>query len=77
MDNRLYDLYCIPENVLPQDLHILDLREHCVHLDERVRELMAGLPEEQRQLLESYMDTRDELEFQSVKMALRLGKKHG
>ena len=52
----------------------MDLAEACAHMEERVRALIVKLPVKDRELLESYLDIRDELEFQSVKMALRFSK---
>ena len=74
MDKRLIDLYQIPQSSLPQDIYLMDLAEECAHMEERVRALMVKLPARERELLESYLDIRDELEFQSVKTALRFSK---
>lgn len=74
MDNRLTDLYQIPEHVLPQDIYLSDLSEQCARLEERVRVIAGRLPPKERQVLESYLDIRDELEFQSVKVAMQFGK---
>ncbi|MBR7178394.1 MAG: hypothetical protein IKD27_02605 [Oscillospiraceae bacterium] len=74
MDSRLKDLYTIPHHVVEQDIYLLDLSEHCAVLEEKVRILAAALPMEQRSLIEAYLDIRDELEFQSVKIAMRFGK---
>ena len=52
----------------------MDLAEECAHMEERVRAWMRKLPAAERELLESYLDIRDELEFQSVKTALRFSK---
>lgn len=74
MNEKLADLYQIPEQSLPQDMYLLDLAEHCAHLEARVRVLAERLPDAERELLESYLDIRDELEYQSVKLALRFSK---
>ena len=74
MDERLYDLYRISQNSLPQDIYLMDLAEECAHMEERVRAMMVGLQARDRELMESYLDIRDELEFQSVKTALRFSK---
>ena len=74
MDERLRDLYNIPQNCLPQDIYLMDLAEECAHMEERVRALLNRLPACDRELLESYLDIRDELEFQSIKTALRFSK---
>ena len=74
MDERLNDLYRLPQQSLPQDIYLMDLAEECAHMEERLRAFMIRLPASDRELLESYLDIRDELEFQSVKTALRFGK---
>ena len=74
MDERLADLYHIPEYVLPQDLYLVDLSEQCSRLEERVRAIASRLPRKERKIMEAYLDIRDELEFQSVKVAMQFGK---
>lgn len=75
MDSRLRDLYTLPDLQMEQEIYLLDLSEQCAYLEERLRYWMETLPEQQKQLLESYIAARDELEFQSVKRALRFGKR--
>ncbi|MGN0999863.1 MAG: hypothetical protein ACI4PO_09950 [Faecousia sp.] len=74
MEERLKVLYRIPEKVLPQDVYLQDLAEQCAGLETRVRDIMEGLPAHDRQVPESYPDMRDELEYQTVKTALRFSK---
>ncbi len=74
MNERLYDIYRIPKQSSPQDLYLLDLAEQCAHLEIRVHKLMEGLTESDRETLKSYLDIRDELEYQSVKTALKFSK---
>ena len=76
MDSRLKDLYTIPERVVGQDSYLLDLSEQCAVFEERVRNIAYILPENQRQTIEAYLDIRDELEFQSIKVAMQYGKNH-
>ena len=75
MDTRLRDLYTLPEKKDVQEIYLQDLSIQCANLEERVRYLMESMPIQQRQLLENYIAARDELEFQSVKRALRFGKR--
>lgn len=75
MENRLRVLYTLPDVQLEQDIYLLDLSEQCAHLEERLHGWMATLPQEQQLLLKSYIAARDELEFQSVKRALRMKNK--
>ena len=74
MDDRLKDLYTIPSHVVEQDIYLLDLSEQCAVLEERLRGVACGLLGNQRQIIEAYIEIRDELEFQSVKAAMRFGK---
>ena len=76
MDGRLKDLYAIPERVVEQDVYLLDLSEQYAAFEERVRNIAYILPENQRQTIEAYLDIRDELEFQSIKVAMQYGKNH-
>lgn len=74
MNERLKDLYWMAEDVSPQDVYLLDLVEQCAHMEMRVREMMEKCSVHDRQILECYLDLRDELEFQTVKTALRYSK---
>lgn len=74
MEERLKELYRIPEKVLPQDSYLQDLAEQCANLEARVLDMMENLSTHDRQVLESYLDMRDELEYQTVKTALRFSK---
>ena len=74
MDSRLKNLYTIPNHVVEQDLYLVDLSEQCSRLEEQVRAIVSRLPRKQQQIMEAYLDIRDELEFQSVKVAMRFGK---
>ena len=74
MKDRLKDLYWVAADVSPQDIYLQDLAEQCAHMEMRVRELMENLSMHDRQILESYLELRDELEFQTVKTALRYSK---
>lgn len=74
MDDRLKNLYTIPERVVVQDIHLLDLSEQCAVLEDRVRGIARMLPQWERMTIEDFLDLRDELEFQSVKVAMQYGK---
>ena len=74
MDGRLNELYTIPEHVVEQDIYLLDLSEQCAVLEEQVRTLARTLPPKQRSTIEAFLDIRDELEFQTVKIAMQYGK---
>ncbi len=70
MEKRLQDLYALP----PQDSYLLELVENCGRLEWQITELAERLPDQDRMLLMAYMELRDELEFQSVKRALKFRK---
>ena len=76
VDERLVDFYHLSEIETFEDVHLQTLRENCAVLEESVRDMLQRLPDADCQILEAYMDMRDELEFQTVKTALRWGKKH-
>ena len=74
MNERLYDLYHIPSHILPQEVYLMDLAEQCANLEAHVRELAVKLSARDRKMLVGYLELRDELEYQSVKTALRFSK---
>lgn len=76
MDQRLESLYELPNAADYEDVCLQALRERCITLEYQLRELSDSLPEHDRQIIEAYLDIRDELEFESVKTALRWGKRH-
>ena len=76
MDERMRMLYSNPEDS-EQEICLLIMREQCDTLEERIRqEVLPILPQAKRELTELYMEIRDEMEFQTVKAALRIGKRH-
>ncbi len=76
MDSRLYDLYKLPQDLSEQEIYLQDLAYHCACLEEQVRRIMESLSAADCSVLEDYLDTRNELVFQSVKRALKIGKRH-
>jgi hypothetical protein len=76
MDQRLEYLYQVPDISDFEDICLQTLRESSASLESQLRELIDRLPEHDRQIIEAYLDIRDELEFQTVKTALRYGKRH-
>ena len=74
MDQRLAQLCDMPYPYDEQNQFLFELREEC----QRLEYLLLDAAEDTSQLkmlLGSYIAARDELEFQSVKAALRFGKK--
>ena len=75
MNERIRDLYAIPNITEQEDVCLQTLLEHCIVLEEQLRELSEKLSDHERQIVEAYLDARNEMEFQTVKIALRWGKK--
>lgn len=76
VDDRIIDLYKLPDIGEYEDIHLLTLREQCEVLEQQLRQMLPDLPERYQQKMTSYLDLRDELEVQTVKAALRWGKRH-
>lgn len=54
-----------------------ELLIQCEELERRVMEILDTLPEQDRASIEGYFLARDELEFQTVRLAYLNGKKIG
>ena len=76
MVEQITDLYKLPNIADYEDLHLLTLSEHCAVLEEQVYAIARSMPETQRHILEAYIHTRDDLETETFKTALRWGKQH-
>ena len=76
MEEKIKDLYRLPDIDKYEDIHLLTLSENCAMLEDQVRKLIQTLPEQNRLLIEDYIRTRDDLEFETFKTALRWGKLH-
>lgn len=76
LDEQIADLYKQPDIEKYEDLHLLDLSESCAMLEDRVHTIAQSLPDRQRQVIEAYISTRNDLEVETVKTALRWGKRH-
>ncbi len=76
MDPRLSDLYKLPQDLAEQDIYLQDLAAHCAHLENRVLGILDSLCPDDRAVIEDYIEARNELEYQSVKRALKIGKAH-
>ena len=76
MEEKIKDLYLLPDIDRYEDIHLITLSEQCAALEMRVLELSQSLPESKRQVIEDYIRTRDDLEFETFKTALRWGKLH-
>ena len=58
------------------DLDLLALAEECAVLEERVYAMLDRLSPGDRELLQDYLDTRNDLEQASLRAALRWGMPH-
>lgn len=74
MNVSIRDLYGMPSVSEYDDICLQSLRENCLVLEERLRELIERLSDCDRQLIEAYLDIREELELQTVKILLQWGK---
>ena len=70
------DIYRLPDISEHEDLKLQTLMENCSVLEARLYEIVERLPEYERQIFEAYLDMRNDLEVETVKAALRLGKRH-
>lgn len=75
MVKRMESLYEFADFSQMRDLALLELSEHCAILENQIADYLETIPEEERYLLESYLEVRDELEFYHVKTALQAGKR--
>lgn len=76
MNAKVADLYNAPNIEKCEDIHLLTLSEACSVLEDRVYAIARKLPEKDRQVIEDYISTRNDLEVETVKTALRWGKRH-
>lgn len=77
MEDRLAELYHLPDITEFENVHLLTLRKHCASLEEKLYGVLERISDQDRQIIGAYIDMRDELELQSVKAALRWGKSCG
>ena len=76
MHEDILNIYRLPDIAQYQDVDLLMLSEQCAVLEEKVYAIAAGLPEDQRLRIEEYVRIRNDLEAETFKTALRLGKRH-
>jgi len=76
MDKRIVDLYKLPNIEKYEDIHLLTLSESCARLEEQVYEIAKHLTNKNRKIIETYISTRNDLEIETFKTALRWGKQH-
>lgn len=76
MDGQVKDLYKLPNISQYEDFDLLALSESCAALEEQVYQIAKDLPDNKRQLIEAYINIRNDLELETFKTALRWGKLH-
>ena len=76
MRGDLLNLYQLPNIEEYEDLDLLSLSEVCTRLEDQVYAIAKSLPEEHRQVIDAYIHARNDLEVETVKTALRWGKRH-
>ena len=74
MTDEVRDLFAMPESVLPQDIYLMDLLNQCSAMESRVLMIAGKLSDEERQIIELYIDLRNEVELYSMRQAMRYGK---
>ena len=76
MNESISDFYKLPNIGEYEDFHLLTLSEYCATLEEQVYAIAKTLPSANREVIEAYISTRNDLEVETVRTALRWGKKH-
>ena len=76
MHENLMEIFQLPDISEYQNVDLQMLSEQCAVLEEKLCLIARGLPEKQRQIIEEYVSTRNDLEVESFKTALRLGKRY-
>lgn len=76
MQNYLKDLCHAVDMDKVTDLDLLALSEQCAVLEDRVYAIADRLSTEDQQVLKDYIDTRNDLECEAIKAALRWGMRH-
>lgn len=75
MNKGIADIYRLPNIEEYEDVHLLTLSEYCASLEEQVYAIAQALPEQEQQTIQAYMDARNDLELETVRVALRWGKR--
>ena len=76
MEKKIINLYKLPSIDKCEDIDLLALSEDCAILEEQVYQIIQTLPEKKRLIIEDYIHTRNDLEVETFKAALRWGKTH-
>ena len=76
MNERLVDLYNLDIMRHLESVHLPSLVAKCDALEQCVYEIAKSLSEEKRTAIQNYIDMRNNLEFETVKAAMRYSKKY-
>lgn len=76
MKENLQNFYRLPNICKYEDVSLQALSEQCSAYEEKVRTIISRLPERDKEILEDYIDLRNDLEAETFKAALRWGKLH-
>ena len=76
MEDILEDFYKLPNIGKYENVSLQALSEQCSVYEEKVRSLMSCLSQSDKEILETYITLRNDLEIETFKAALRWGKMH-
>lgn len=76
MNEMLEDFYRLPNIAKCEDFCLQALSEQCNAYEEKVYRIMSRLNEADKEILQTYIDLRNDLETETFKVALRWGKIH-
>ena len=76
MKNYLKDLCNAADIDKVTDFNLLALAEQCAILEERVCNIAGRLCPTEQDIINDYIDTRNDLECESLRAALRWGMQH-
>ena len=74
MKERLHDFYHALGIQECEDIHLLALREQCDTFEYQIMDILERISNHDRYIIEAYIDLRNDLEFESIKTAFRLGR---
>lgn len=76
MKERLSDFYQGLGIEECEDVHLLTLREQCDTLEYQIYDILDRISDHDRYVIETYIDLRNDLEVESIKDAIRLGRRY-
>ena len=76
MNDMLEDFYKLPNIEKYENICLQALSEQCSAYEEKVYRIMSKLNQADKEILQTYIDLRNDLETETFKVALRCGKTH-